>query len=164
MRGRRGTWTAERRLDGVRAALAAHGLTLPERYLVDGDYVESVAFEGCTALLRAPERPTAIVAANNATAAGTWRAIRAAGLACPEDVSLVSIDDLPGGSLIEPRLTHVAQPLAAMCAAAVDALVDALEGVPGQGEAVREMTADVTLGGTAGAPHGSAESIASRRG
>ena len=153
--GRRGTWTAERRLEGVRAALARAGLALPERYLVAGDYDEARARERSLALLRGPRPPTAIVAANNLCAMGARRAILDAGLRCPGDVSLASIDDLPGGALVEPRLTHVEQPLEAMCTAAVDRLVDALEGVATGIEGTR-LDGRLIVQGSTGPPVGNA--------
>ena len=148
--GRRGTWTAERRLDGVREALARAGLALPARHLVEGEYAEGAAFERCLALLRAPDPPTALIAANNLSAMGARRAILAAGLGCPEDVSLASIDDLPGGALVEPRLTHVEQPIEAMCASAVDRLVDALEATGGGAAATIELAGRLVVGGSTG--------------
>ena len=150
--GRRGTWTAERRLDGVRAALARAGLDFPERCLVEGEYDERLSRERCLALLGAPDPPTALVAANNLCALGARQAILDAGLRCPEDVSLAAIDDLPGGTLVVPRLTHVEQPLESMCAAAVDRLVDALEGEVRRDATSVEMRGALVEGGSTAAP------------
>ena len=150
--GRRGLWTAEARLDGVRGALRAAGLALPEAMIVDGRFREGPSFEGCLELLGRPDRPSAVVAANNVGALGTLRAIRRLGLRCPEDVSLVGIDSLPWGALIEPALTHVAQPLDAMAKAATDRLIDRLEGLVGEGDGpVRvELAPRLVVGGSSG--------------
>ena len=55
-------------------------------------------------LARSP-RPTAVVAASDTLAIGALRAIRAAGLRCPDDVALVSFDDPAYGDLLEPPVT-----------------------------------------------------------
>ena len=127
--GRRGLWTAEERLAGVRAGLAEAGLALADEHLVDGDFREERAHAATLALMRGANAPSAIVAANDATALGARRAIRELGLDCPRDVSLVCVDDLPGGALVEPRMTHVEQPLEAICHRATDLLIDRLEGL-----------------------------------
>ncbi len=150
--GRHGLWTAEARLDGVRDALRTAGLALPDSMIVDGQFLEAASFEGCLELLRGPDRPSAVVAANNVSALGALRAIRHLGLRCPEDVSLAGIDSLPWGALIEPALTHVAQPLEAMARAATDRLIDRLEGLVEQGdEPVRiELAPRLVLGRSTG--------------
>ena len=150
--GRRGLWTAKARLDGVRRALRAAGLALPEAMIVEGGFREVPSFEGCLELLGRPDRPSAVVAANNVSALGALRAIRHLGLRCPEDVSLVGVDSLPWGALIEPALTHVAQPLGAMARAATDRLIDRLEGRVREGdEPVRvELAPRLVVGGSTG--------------
>ena len=49
---------------------------------------------GCGAgLLAEPERPTGVFAMSDEMAMGAIKAVRAAGLGCPEDVSIIGIDD-----------------------------------------------------------------------
>jgi LacI family transcriptional regulator len=61
--------------------------------------------------LTRPDRPTAIFAANNFMALGALKAMEDLSIRCPEDVSLVSFDDVPWGDVVKPRLTCVAQPV-----------------------------------------------------
>jgi LacI family transcriptional regulator len=61
-------------------------------------------------ILSAVPRPTAIFAANNFIAIGALRALRDAGLKVPEDMSLVSFDDIPEVISLDPFLTTVTQP------------------------------------------------------
>ncbi len=53
--------------------------------------------------------PTAVFAANNFIAAGALQVLREADLQVPEDVSVVSFDDLSTSFLTEPFLTVMAQ-------------------------------------------------------
>jgi DNA-binding LacI/PurR family transcriptional regulator len=61
------------------------------------------------ALLPLQPRPTAVLAANNFIAIGAYAALREAGLRIPEDISLVTFDDLPAKLMLEPFLTTVDQ-------------------------------------------------------
>lgn len=51
--------------------------------------------------------PTAFLCANEESAIGTLAALKEAGLSVPRDVSIVSFDDTPQSTLIEPLLTSV---------------------------------------------------------
>ena len=59
-------------------------------------------------------------------AAGALRAIHEANLRVPEDISLVSFDDLPLATMLTPPLTAVHQPLYELGAAAADLLLNRL--------------------------------------
>jgi LacI family transcriptional regulator len=53
---------------------------------------------------------------------GVLRALRAAGLDVPADVSVIGFDDVPWAEFIEPALTTVRQPLPALGSGAVEML------------------------------------------
>jgi len=84
------------------------------RWVHDAGFREERAYDAACAMLAAADRPTAIFAANNLIAIGVMRAIADMRLQCPGDVSVVSIDDFPWANAFRPRLTTVAQPVAAM--------------------------------------------------
>jgi LacI family transcriptional regulator len=58
--------------------------------------------------------PTAIFAANNLLAEHAWRVLRRRRWKLPRDVSLVAFDDVPWMTMVEPRITVVAQPTVEM--------------------------------------------------
>lgn len=120
--------TGADRLAGYREALHEAGLPYEERLVRDAGFREEPAYEAACELLAAPERPTAIFAANNLIAIGVMRAIADARLDCPHDVSVVSIDDFAWANAFRPRLTTVAQPVAAMGEAAVRLLLARISG------------------------------------
>jgi len=72
---------------------------------------------------------TGIVCGSDLMALGAVRAARERGLRVPEDVSVVGSDDSLLIGYTDPPLTTVRQPVAAMSAAAVDALLDVISGV-----------------------------------
>jgi len=56
------------------------------------------------------------------------RAVRQRGLSVPGDVSVVGFDDSPLIAFADPPLTTIRQPVEAMGAAAVDALLEEING------------------------------------
>ncbi|VTU31845.1 LacI family DNA-binding transcriptional regulator [Variovorax sp. RA8] len=119
--------TAAERLAGYREALLEGGLAYDERWVRDAGYREERAYDAACEMLRARERPTAVFAANDLIAIGLMRAIADLGLRCPEDVSVVSIDDFAWANAFRPRMTTVAQPVAAMGESAVRMLLSRID-------------------------------------
>src|SRR5205823_6326081 len=76
-------------------------------------------------------RPTAIFAANDATAIGAISALREAALQVPDDVAVVGFDDIPMARYVSPRLTSVHVAIPELGARAVARLVESL----GEGDA-----------------------------
>ena len=68
------------------------------------------AYEVLQNLLKSPRRPSAIFVASNRLTLGTLYALRACGLRCPEDISLICFDDHDWAPLFSPPLTVVSQP------------------------------------------------------
>ena len=97
------------RLEGYRQAHAAAGVPVDERLVLRVALHDATVAERITGLL-AREGPTAIFAANNILAMQAWRAIRARGLALPDDVSLVGFDDVQWMEMVSPAITVVDQP------------------------------------------------------
>jgi LacI family transcriptional regulator len=58
-------------------------------------------------MLKLPVRPTAVLASNDLTAIGVIRAIHAADLRVPEDISVVGFDDIELSSFLQPPLTTI---------------------------------------------------------
>ncbi|WP_030902759.1 LacI family DNA-binding transcriptional regulator [Streptomyces sp. NRRL F-5126] len=95
------------RLAAFREALA--GARLTPAAVVETDFSESAALAATEGLLALPERPTAVVYANDSMAVcGIGAALRA-GLSVPGDLSVVGYDNLPLGRWMYPRLTTVDQ-------------------------------------------------------
>jgi DNA-binding LacI/PurR family transcriptional regulator len=106
------------RLDGYRAAMDEAGVPVEPALIRYGNFhVQEGTTEG-RALLRMPDRPTAIFAGNDLQALGVYQAAREARLHIPEDLSVVGFDDLPVASWVGPPLTTVRQPLVQMAMAA----------------------------------------------
>jgi DNA-binding LacI/PurR family transcriptional regulator len=96
---------------------------------------------------------TAIVCGSDMMALGAVRAVRAAGLDVPRDVSVVGYDDSALIAFTDPPLTTVRQSVQAMAAAAVHALLDEIGGAPAPRVEYVFRPELVVRGSTAAAPH-----------
>ncbi|KUO05243.1 hypothetical protein AQJ67_07645 [Streptomyces caeruleatus] len=120
----------KRRIEGLLSAFRAAGVdVVPIPYKREAWDAET-GFETASRALRDAAPVGAVVALNDAIAAGAYEAFRSAGLEIPQDVSVVSFDDDGIVSFLRPRLSTVALPYEAMGRRSVEL---ALEGAaPGE--------------------------------
>jgi LacI family transcriptional regulator len=121
---------ARARGEGLRTALAEHGLALDERHVAYAPISLAAAEAAMTRLLDLPERPTAVVATNDVFAVGAMLACRRAGVQVPSQMSITGVDNTDLGATQTPGLTSVATPITDIGRAAADQLVARLEGQP----------------------------------
>lgn len=119
-----------RRLEGVAAALADHGLTLGGG---DVDIVEipankAAGFKAGREILARQGRPTAIFALSDIIAMGVLDAAHDLGLDIPGDVSIAGYDDQPEAGWVRPRLTTVQQAIESKGRVAADFLTAVIRG------------------------------------
>ncbi|MDR0399362.1 MAG: LacI family transcriptional regulator [Treponema sp.] len=87
--------------------LGAHGLSLRDEYIQEGNYSESGGCACLKRLLDCPKIPTAAIAVNDYSAVGALRAAREQGLSIPQDMSLISFDNTYLSEVVFPKLTTV---------------------------------------------------------
>lgn len=120
-------WTTGRdRFAGYQLALQQAGLPLDPALVISSGWDVDAARTAATALLANRGRPTAVFAANNVLAEGVWRAARQLGLLIPAELSLVSFDDAPWMSMVDPEVTAVAQDVVTIGETAVELLLERL--------------------------------------
>jgi DNA-binding LacI/PurR family transcriptional regulator len=127
---RRGRRTIERRYEGWRDAIIAHGNHAPDDLVVEvEDWLPELAADAITQ--RIAERGldfTAVMTAGESLAAGALLGITRAGYRIPEDVSVVGMDDLPQAAFYNPPLSSIHIPMREIGAAALDLLLDSVSG------------------------------------
>jgi LacI family transcriptional regulator len=123
--------SAQSRLTGFRRAMESEGLRIPAEYVEQAEFNKAAGHEKAVKLLRLRQRPTAIFAANDLIAFGVLTALRAVGLRCPEDVSLVGFDNLDDSDVTVPRLSTVDQFAYQLGARAVETVVARARGEGG---------------------------------
>ncbi len=99
------------RLAGWASALRSGGLPLADEMLLRTPYSREGARAATAAALGMDEPPTAIVTVDETMTLGAVDAITAAGLQMPDEISLITFDDLQWSTLVQPQLTVVAQPV-----------------------------------------------------
>lgn len=128
IKGMDGSHTGISRLKGFRAALAHHNIVQAESLILDGSWTSESGSEAAKLLLARQVTFSAIVASNDDMAIGAASALHQAGKRLPEEVSLLSFDDIPIASYFIPALTSVHVPMAEMVSSALMQLSQMLEG------------------------------------
>lgn len=128
--------TGRRDFGCVRERLAGFLDVLPTGLIVDGDFTE-VSGRLATERVLATGTPfDSVFAHNDLSAVGVVRALRAEGLSVPDDIAVVSFDDIPMAQHTEPPLTTVRQPMRRMGERAAGMLLARLGGTPAPAEPV----------------------------
>jgi LacI family transcriptional regulator len=109
---------------GFIEAMNAAGLTVdPGQVSYAGAFTEPEGARACARVLESEPRVTAIVAANDRLAMGCYDTLAAAGLRCPQDISIVGFNDMPFIDRLQPPLTSVRVPQREIGSTAADLLL-----------------------------------------
>jgi LacI family transcriptional regulator len=101
--------TSQQRMSGYKRALHEYDIPLDESLIVEGEFKQESGYQVTRNLLEtARPLPTALFLGNNLIAVGAFKALYELGLRVPEDISVVSFDDLPF-TLTQPFITAAAQ-------------------------------------------------------
>lgn len=124
-----------RRFQGYLAALRDHHLQIEESLIVGPDAIsgpgystQNDGYQGMKRLLSLRKPPTSVFARNDFTAIGAMCALHDAGLAVPDDVSIVGFDNVPLAAYTSPPLTTVDQPTVEQGRQAASLLLERIEG------------------------------------
>jgi len=102
--------TSKERLDGYRRAMAARGLPVDERLLFDGRFSEEGGKRAVLEWMNLKERPTAILALNNAMAFGALLQLVESGVSIPDDMAVASFGEVEAARLLKgSNLWHMRQ-------------------------------------------------------
>ena len=127
--------TPQDRLEAFLGAVAEHGLTCADGWILGSDWTAEAAARDSAVLLSGADRPTAIVAASDEMAIGVRESARRLGLQVPDDLSIIGIDDYVLSGVL--GLTTVRQDVAGLGHAAAELLLRALlDGDESTGEVV----------------------------
>ena len=126
--GRKGTATTRRRLDGFLSAMKDANLTVPDNFILEGNYEYRSGLDAGESLLQRAQRPTAIFASNDEMAAGVIAAAHKSGISVPDELSIAGFDDSVIATVVWPQLTTVRQPIKEMAAAAVNMVIKQCRG------------------------------------
>lgn len=103
---------------GVSAAIKASAFTSQHGYRATLD------------LLRGDDAPTGLIAGSNQILVGVLRALRELGRVVPDDISLVTCDDIPLAEFLTPAITTISRDFGEMGHLAAELLLAQLAGEP----------------------------------
>jgi LacI family transcriptional regulator len=96
--------TGHARWQGFQMAAQRHRLHTVHM-VESADYTREAGRVACTELLKRYRATTAVVASNDLVALGCYDAFAAAGLRCPQDISVIGHNDIPLVDMVVPPLT-----------------------------------------------------------
>ena len=121
-------YTGRERVKGYSDAMNQAGLEIPKEYCKLGKHSFEHGYRGMKELLELEDRPTGVILGNYNTMLGGIMALNESGLSCPQDVSLIGVDNLPMTQVLRPKLWLIVQPMETMCEKAVAMLLERVNG------------------------------------
>jgi LacI family transcriptional regulator len=110
------------RLKGYRDALAAHGITVSDSYVVAA-HDDATGYEAARRLLALDPRPDGIFGYNDPTAAGAMKAVLQAGIRVPEEIRVIGVGNVHYSDLLRVPLSTIDQGSASIGRQAADILI-----------------------------------------
>jgi LacI family repressor for deo operon, udp, cdd, tsx, nupC, and nupG len=129
--------TSTLRLRGYRKALRAAGLSVEGLHARTPDYRRRSAAPAVQALLGRSDPPDALFCFSDELAAGALRELHVQGVDVPDEVAVVGFDDADGSRYLTPSLTSVRPDRPEIARAALEILLDRIDGASGAPRDVR---------------------------
>ena len=120
--------TGAERLEGYKLALADARIPIDSKLIFEGDFRFESGRRRCEQAMRQRVRPTALFVCNGVMASGALETLNRLKIACPEDVSLATFDEISADHAFRLHTTAVVQPSYEMGWRAASILMDRIEG------------------------------------
>lgn len=120
--------TSRRRRAGFEEAMRDLGRELSPQWIAEGPYNEAGGRNAALRILNTEPRPTALFVSNLLATVGAMAAARRVGLRIPQDLSVITFDDVSLAMYLDPPVTTVRLPLIDLGRRAVSTLVDVISG------------------------------------
>jgi len=95
------------RLEGYRAALIENGIDFDRGLIAEAEFTKEDGYIKMKEMLNMENRPTALVVTDDVMAFGAIEAIKEAKLSIPEDIEIISFNNVPLAEFCSPSLTSV---------------------------------------------------------
>ncbi|WP_199614477.1 LacI family DNA-binding transcriptional regulator [Paenibacillus alkalitolerans] len=95
------------RLDGYMNAMKEAGLPVQSEWIVEGEFLQESGYRAMSFLMGLPERPTGLVVVDDVVTFGILRGLGELGFSVPQDMSLVSFNNIAFSELATPPITSI---------------------------------------------------------
>ncbi len=117
----------EARYQGYYDAMTALNLPLKREHIIVTQLSSEGGYKALKEYFKKQNTVTALFCANDLTAIGAMKAIKEMGHKIPEDISIISIDDIDTAQYVSPMLTTIHVPLEELGKTAAKILIDRIE-------------------------------------
>lgn len=121
--------TIKERTQGYKEALKKHNIKVDNKLIreIPFDKLEENVYNEIKFLLKPPQSINALFTINNNIAKACIESLRKMKMKIPQDIALVSFDDIEAFSLCYPPVTAVSQPIEEMGVKATEILIDKID-------------------------------------
>jgi DNA-binding LacI/PurR family transcriptional regulator len=95
------------RLEGYQKALRNANLPIHADWIVEGEFLQESGYRAMSFIMNTPDRPTALVAIDDIVTFGVLRGLTELGYRVPQDLSLVSFNNLTLSELTSPPISSI---------------------------------------------------------
>jgi DNA-binding LacI/PurR family transcriptional regulator len=141
-------------VEGYRRALESAGIAWEERLVVESTHDIAGGRAAIQELLARRTGATAVFAANGLIVLGALAALREHRVNVPNDLAMVSYDEVDQATLASPFLTVMAQPAETFGRIAMQLLLDRISGRAPERRRIVVLPADLILRESCGGNHG----------
>ncbi|MCK4871458.1 MAG: LacI family DNA-binding transcriptional regulator [Phycisphaerales bacterium] len=122
--------------------LAEHGVELPDRLIVDGQFTVEMGELAMQELLTRDSELTAVFCGNDKMALGAYHACRRVGRTPGEDIAIVGCDNIPAAQMADPPLTTIHMNFYQLGTLACRTMIDLVDPVRCRRRAADEQSSD----------------------
>lgn len=127
IKGQDGFASTKLRAQAFYDVLKKNKITLPDEWVVDGNYSINSGYRAMEQILTNTELPSCVFSANDDMAMGAIRACIDYGFNVPEDISFIGFDDSAYSNFYNPRITTIRKPTKEIIQNGIQALKNLIE-------------------------------------
>ncbi|MFF2885682.1 LacI family DNA-binding transcriptional regulator [Paenibacillus sp. NPDC057967] len=95
------------RMSGYRRAMREAGLSMRSEWIVEGEFLQQSGYRAMSFMMSLPERPSGLVVIDDVVGFGVLRGLNELGYTVPDDISLVSFNNIALSELATPPISSI---------------------------------------------------------
>jgi LacI family transcriptional regulator len=127
LRGSGALYPDTQRYSGFEDAMKKHKLKIYPELILNCNFTEEIACKKAPDLFKHPDKPTAVFSFNSLMTTGIIKAFQRMEISVPENISLLSFDEIPGQEIFKPKITHINQPVNSLGEETISALINMIK-------------------------------------